>query len=159
MQELGSEDTAYEDARAAWDWIAAAYPKRQRYIFGHSLGGAVAIDLAAQATDEQGTIVEGTFTSIADVAGTMRWGWPPIGPLITQRFESVRKVARVGAPLLVVHGADDNLIKSDLGRKLRSGHRQEALPAGRGRLALQHSTMAVSVAQYREALGQLFSLR
>jgi hypothetical protein len=37
-------------------------------------------------------IVEGTFTSIADVASTMKWGWLPVGPLITQRFESVRKV-------------------------------------------------------------------
>ncbi len=155
---LPSEDTAYEDARAAWDWIAATYPKRPRYIFGHSLGGAVAIDLAAKVKDEQGTIVEGTFTSIADVAGTMRWGWLPIGPLITQRFESVRKVARVGAPLLVVHGADDNLIKSDLGRKLyeaATGKKRFLLVEG----GSHYSTMAVGSTQYREALGQLFSLR
>ncbi|MBA2672624.1 alpha/beta fold hydrolase [Ramlibacter sp.] len=155
---LPSEATAYEDARAAWDWLAATYPKRPRYIFGHSLGGAVAIDLAAQVTDERGTIVEGTFTSIADVAGTMRWGWLPIGPLITQRFESVRKVARVGAPLLVVHGADDSLIKSDLGRKLyeaATGRKRFLLVEG----GSHYSTMAVGAAQYREALRQLFSLR
>ncbi|MES2938498.1 MAG: alpha/beta fold hydrolase [Pseudomonadota bacterium] len=155
---LPSEDTAYEDARAAWDWLAATYPRRPRYIFGHSLGGAIAIDLAAQVADEQGTIVEGTFTSIADVAGTMRWGWLPIGPLITQRFESVRKVARIGSPLLVVHGADDNLIKSDLGRKLyeaATGKKHFLLVEG----GSHYSTMAVGVAQYREALSQLFSLR
>ena len=44
---LPSEQTAAEDARAAWDWLAREYPGRPRYIFGHSLGGAIAIDLAA----------------------------------------------------------------------------------------------------------------
>ena len=61
---LPSETLAYEDARAAWDWLARQYPDRPRYIFGHSLGGAIAIDLAAQVDDETGTLVEGTFTSI-----------------------------------------------------------------------------------------------
>ena len=45
---LPSEKTAAEDARAAWDWLAREYPGRPRYIFGHSLGGAIAIDLAAK---------------------------------------------------------------------------------------------------------------
>lgn len=111
---LPSEDMAYEDARAAWEWLARHRPEQPRYIFGHSLGGAVAIDLAAKVQDERGTIVEGTFSSIPDVASTMKWGWLPIGPLITQRFESIRKVAKVGAPLLVVHGDSDSLIKSEL---------------------------------------------
>ena len=105
---LPSEESAYEDARAAWDWLRAHYPERPRYIFGHSLGGAIAIDLAAKVDDEQGTIVEGTFTSIPDVASSMKWGWLPIGPLITQRFESISKVARIGSPLLVVHGDSDH---------------------------------------------------
>jgi alpha-beta hydrolase superfamily lysophospholipase len=67
---LPSEDSAYEDARAAWNWLAWKHPQRARYIFGHSLGGAIAIDLAARVDDEQGVMVENTFTSIADVAGT-----------------------------------------------------------------------------------------
>lgn len=44
-------------------------------MFGHSLGGAIAIDLAFKVDDEQGTIVEGTFTSIPDVASSMKWGF------------------------------------------------------------------------------------
>jgi alpha-beta hydrolase superfamily lysophospholipase len=155
---LPSEETAYEDAYAAWRWLAAKYPDRPRYIFGHSLGGAVAIDLASKVDDERGTIVEGTFTSIADVASTMKWGWLPLGPLITQRFESVRKVAKVGAPLLIVHGDSDKLIQSELGRKL-----YEAAPGKKRFLLVEggshHSTMAVGLAQYRQALADLFSLR
>lgn len=155
---LPSEDMAYEDARAAWDWLAARHAQRPRYIFGHSLGGAVAIDLAAQVDDERGTIVEGTFTSIPDVASSMKWGWLPIGPLITQRFESVRKVARVGSPLLVVHGENDNLINSELGRKLyeaATGRKRFLLVEG----GSHFSTMSVGLGRYREALADLFSLR
>jgi uncharacterized protein len=155
---LPSEDMAYEDARAAWDWLAAKYPDRPRYIYGHSLGGAVAIDLAAQVPDERGTIVESTFTSIADVASTMKWGWLPIAPLITQRFDSVDKVAKIGSPLLVVHGDEDSLIRSDLGRKLyeaAQGRKRFVLVEG----GTHHSTMSVGFAQYREALQDFFKLR
>ncbi len=154
---LPSEDMAYEDARAAWDWLVSKYPDRPRYIFGHSLGGAVAIDLASKVDDERGTIVEGTFTSIPDVASSMKWGWLPVGPLITQRFESVRKVAKVGSPLLVVHGDSDNLINSQLGRKLyeaAQGKKRFLLVEG----GSHHSTMAIGLGKYREALAELFSL-
>jgi len=155
---LPSEDSAYEDARAAWDWLAAKYPKQPRYVFGHSLGGAIAIDLASKVSDEEGTIVEGTFTSIPDVASSFKWGWLPVGPLITQRFESVNKVARIGSPLLVVHGTNDNLINSALGRKLfeaAQGKKQFVLVEG----GSHHSTMVVGHAKYREAVAELFSLR
>lgn len=155
---LPSEASAYEDARAAWDWLAANHPGSPRFIFGHSLGGAIAIELATQVDDEQGTIVEGTFTSIPDVTASFRWGWLPVGPLITQRFESVAKVARIGSPLLVVHGTHDNLIPADLGRRLfeaAAGHKRWVLVEG----GSHHSTMAMGLAQYRQALDELFSLR
>lgn len=155
---LPSEETAYEDARAAWDWLAAKYPDRPRYVFGHSLGGAIAIDLASKVQDEEGTIVEGTFTSIPDVASTFKWGWLPVGPLITQRFESIKKVDKIGSPLLVVHGDSDSLISSALGRRLfeaATGKKHFVLVEG----GSHHSTMVVGHAKYREALAQLFSLR
>ena len=155
--ELPSEALATEDARAAWDWLARQYPDRPRYIFGHSLGGAIAINLAADVNDERGTLVEGTFTSIADVVSTFKWGWLPISPLITQRFEAVKRVATIGSPLLVVHGTSDRLIKPELGRKL--------FEAAAGRKALvmveggsHHNTNAVGQAQYRQALADLFGL-
>jgi alpha-beta hydrolase superfamily lysophospholipase len=155
---LPSEDTAYEDARAAWRWLAARYPDRQRYIFGHSLGGAIAIDLASRVDDERGTIVEATFTSIPDVASTFKFGWLPIGPLITQRFDAASKVGRIGSPLLVVHGHRDNLIASDLGRKLyeaAAGTKRFLLVEG----GSHHSTMSIGLDQYRKALAEVFSLR
>lgn len=155
---IPSETNAYEDARAAWDWLARKFPDRPRYIFGHSLGGAIAIDLATQVEDEAGTMVEGTFTSIPDVVSSMKWGWLPVGPFITQRFDSVNKVGRIGSPLLVVHGTEDSLIKPELGRRLF-----EAAKEPKEFLLVQggshHNTNALGQAQYRTAIGQLFGLK
>ncbi|HYF19942.1 MAG TPA: alpha/beta fold hydrolase, partial [Ramlibacter sp.] len=157
-QALPSEEMAYEDARQAWDWLARQFPDRPRYVFGHSLGGAIAIHLAAAVEDEQGTIVEGTFTSIPDVASSFKWGWLPIGPLITQRFSAIDKVAKVGSPLLVVHGDNDRLIPRDLGKRLydaATGRKHFVLVEG----GSHHNTMWVGHAKYREAVRQLFSLK
>jgi hypothetical protein len=152
---LPSEKKALEDARAAWDYLAVQYPGRPRYIFGHSLGGAIAIELAASVDDEAGTLVEGTFSSIADVLGTMKWGWLPLKPFITQHFDSVDVVANIGSPLLVVHGSKDRLILPSLGRKLYDAAVQpKAFVLVEG--GSHFNTNALAVNQYREALANLF---
>ncbi|RYF33795.1 MAG: alpha/beta fold hydrolase [Comamonadaceae bacterium] len=155
---LPSEATAREDARAAWEWLAARHPKQRRYIMGHSLGGAIGIDLAANVKDESGTIVESTFTSIADVASSFKWGWLPFGPFITQRFEAITRVKDIGAPLLVVHGTADSLINPTLGRKL-----YEAATVPKLFVLVQggshHDTGSIGEAQYRAALSQLFRMQ
>lgn len=155
---LPSESTALEDAHAAWKWLADKAPHSDRYIFGHSLGGAIAIDLASQVPDEKGTIVEGTFTTIAEVVSTFKWGWLPISGLITQRFESIRKVAHIGSPLLVVHGSDDRLILPSLGRKLYEAA-QEPKRFVMVEGGTHHNTNDLGQEQYREALADFFKLR
>ena len=155
---LPSEATAYQDARAAWDWLAKKYPDSPRYIFGHSLGGPIAIHLAAEVNDESGTVVEGTFTSIADVVSTLPWGWLPVSALLTQRFEAVSKVAKTGSPLLVVHGADDQTIAPKLGRKLFEAAAEPklfVLVEG----GSHHNTNQIGQPQYRQALAKLFALK
>ncbi len=155
---LPSEASAREDARAAWTWLAARHPRQHRYIFGHSLGGAIGIDLAATVGDESGTIVESTFTSIADVASSFKWGWLPFGPFITQRFEAINTVKDIGAPLLVVHGTADSLINPTLGRKL-----YEAATVPKMFVLVEggshHNTNSVGATQYRAALSQLFRMK
>ncbi|HEU4460263.1 MAG TPA: alpha/beta fold hydrolase [Methylibium sp.] len=154
---LPSEALAREDARIAWQWLAARQPAAPRYIFGHSLGGAIAVDLASRVTDEAGLIVEGSFTSIPDVFASMRWGWLPLGPLITQRFEAVERIGEVGAPVLIVHGSKDTLIPPALGRSLydKAAQPKRWLLVDGGS---HHSTNAVGEAAYREALHELFGL-
>ena len=106
--------------------------------------------------DESGTIVEGTFSSIPDVASSMAWGWLPLGPLITQRFESANRVEKIGSPLLVVHGANDSTIKPELGRKLFEAAKEpKAFVLVEG--GSHYDTNAVGQVQYRKALAQLFN--
>ena len=155
--ELPSETTVAEDARVAWAWLARQHPSSDRYIFGHSLGGAIAVRLATEVHDAKGLIVEGTFTSIPAVFETMKWGWLPITPLITQRFDSARRIADVKVPVLVVHGDADSLIRPELGRALyeraSSPKRFVLVPGG-----THYTTNSMGQMQYRAALRELFGL-
>jgi hypothetical protein len=154
---LPSEDLAAEDARAAWDWLGREHPGLPRYVFGHSLGGAIAVRLAAEVNGEAGVLVEGSFTSLPDVVGTFRWGWLPVGPLITQRFDAGSRVGSIGSPLLVVHGSADQLIAPELGRALyeraAAPKRFELVEGGS-----HHNTNSIGQAQYRAAIAALFGL-
>jgi len=156
-QALPSETLVAEDARAAWAWLAQQHPQARRFVFGHSLGGAVAVQLADEVADEAGLIVEGTFTSIPDVFTSLRWGWVPITWMITQRFDSASRIANVGSPVLVVHGSEDGMVPSSLGRALFDKAREPkrfVLVEG----ASHYNANAVGQAQYREALTALFGL-
>ncbi|MEI0548674.1 alpha/beta hydrolase, partial [Klebsiella sp. 72742] len=76
------------------------HPGTPRYVFGHSLGGAIAVQLAAEVSDEAGLIVESSFPSIPEVVRTFKWGWLPVGPLITQKLDAGARIAEVNAPVL-----------------------------------------------------------
>ena len=154
---LPSEALAGEDALAAWRWLATQHPQAPRYVFGHSLGGAIAVHLAAAVNDEAGLIVENGFPSIPAVVRTFKWGWLPLGPLITQRLDAGARIADVGTPVLVVHGSDDMLIAPELGRALYAQAREPKrfmLVQG----GTHHNTNAVGQEQYRLALTELFKL-
>jgi hypothetical protein len=152
---LPSEALVAEDARAAWDWLARTRPRSCRYIFGHSLGAAIAVRLAQEVPDEAGLIVEGAFTSIADVFHSWRWGWLPISWMITQHFDAGARIAQVGSPVLVVHGSDDTMVSPRLGRALY----ERAQPPKLFVLvqgAVHEDTGEVGQQQYRDALQELF---
>ena len=106
-----SEAAAYEDAEAAWNYLLGALHARpeKTFIYGHSLGGAIAIDLAVKHPEAGGLIVESTFTSMRDMAES-RYAYFPIDWLLNQRFDSFAKIGRVRAPVLFIHGKADTVI-------------------------------------------------
>lgn len=107
-----------QDARAARAWLAsrAGVEETEIVLMGRSLGGAVAVDLAAQ-DGARGLILASTFTSLPDAAAHhMPWIFPSLN--MTQRLNSAGKIGNYSGPLLQSHGDKDQLIPIELGRKL-----------------------------------------
>ena len=154
---LPSEASACEDTHAAWQWLAQRHPQARRFVYGHSLGGALAIALASSVDDAAGLIVEGTFTSIPEVYASLSWGWLPLRRFITQRFDSAHRVAQVRSPMLVVHGSADKLIGPAHGRALfdraRVPKRFVLVDGGS-----HHDTHVLGREAYRLALREMFAV-
>lgn len=112
-----SEVGTYRDARAARAALLARAdvdPTRIYYL-GESLGGAVALHLAIQAPP-RGLILQSTFTSIREVA---RHHYPLIpARLVPDAYPSIRRIAALHAPLLLVHGDRDETVPLVLGHAL-----------------------------------------
>jgi pimeloyl-ACP methyl ester carboxylesterase len=150
-----SEQLAYEDAEAAWDYLAKAQSRRARYIVGHSLGGAIAAELAVRRPDASGLVLEATFTSIRDMVEHTAWRFVPVGLILTQEFDTLSKVPRLRLPTLIVHGTSDRIVPYEMGERLY------AAAAGPKRFikvegGSHHNLSAVAADQYRAALRELF---
>jgi uncharacterized protein len=107
-----------QDARAARAWLAqrTGIAESQIVMMGRSLGGGVAVDLAA--TDgARGLILESTFTSLPDVAGAHA-AWLPAKTLMHNRLDSLAKIGKYHGPLLHSHGDADRLIPFEQGQRL-----------------------------------------
>jgi pimeloyl-ACP methyl ester carboxylesterase len=116
-----SEATVYSDARAAWRYLTErrGIDPASIFIYGHSLGGAVAIELAVDNPSASGLILEATFTSIADMARQMpQYRFFPLELIVHQRFDSINKVGRLQVPVLYLHGTADRLVPPEMSRKL-----------------------------------------
>ena len=133
---LPSEGTAGEDATAALEELARRQPDpARRIVYGHSLGGAIAIDLAARRHRPAfaGLVIESSFTSVAAMLGTLRWGWlPGASLLVTQPFASVDKLDGLTMPMLFLHGTADAVVPHTMSDELYAAAR--SVPADLKRL-------------------------
>lgn len=109
------EEGLYRDARAAWRHAVEerGTPPGRTVVAGHSLGSAVAARLASEQRERVGAaVLTGAFTSVPELAAeTYRWlpdavfrDWP------TNRFETIRRVGEIRAPVLVARGGMDRLV-------------------------------------------------
>lgn len=150
-----SESGVYADARAGLAYLIerSGVPESRSVIFGRSLGGAVAIDLARD-RELAGVIVESTFSSAADIA-TMAFG-PPFAWLARGRFDSLRKISRIRAPILFFHGDRDEIVDPSLGRRLfDAAPEPKAFETLRG--AGHNDTVAVGGRAYFERIRQFLA--
>ena len=118
-----TEDGTYRDADSAYDALVAAGFGPERIVaYGESLGGAVAIDLASR-RKVAAVIVEDAFTSLADI-GARVYRWLPARLLARIRYDSISKLSRVSAPILIVHSPGDALVPFEHGQRLFEGARE-----------------------------------
>jgi pimeloyl-ACP methyl ester carboxylesterase len=118
-----SEATITADAAVAWAEMLRRQPLPQRrVIFGHSMGGAAAVTLASGlhgGRDYGALVLESTFTRLPDVAAAAGFWGRIAGSLTTLQFDSLSRIGRIDAPLLMLHGRADATVPVELGRRLR----------------------------------------
>lgn len=161
--DLPSERTVYEDAAAAWERLLALQPDAsRRFIYGHSLGGAIAVDLAERVNKEDhskaaGLIVESTFTDLGAVAAAVINTSLPVRWILSEKFDSIDKIADIDMPVLIVHGADDPYVPSRFSRELYAAavepKRLLLVPGGN-----HNNSMILGNREYLQALREVFDL-
>ena len=115
---IPSERSLYADARAAYDYLRdhLGVPPERLAIYGWSLGGAVAVDLAAQ-VPHAALILEGAPASIVAI-GQQQYPLFPVRLLMRNPFDAVLKVGRIPTPILFLHSRDDEVVPVSEGRRL-----------------------------------------
>jgi alpha-beta hydrolase superfamily lysophospholipase len=155
-----SEAAVYVDAQTAWDYLRQqGYQPQQIMIYGHSLGGAIAINLAVNNPDAFGVIVDASFTSIKEMAELDgKYRLLPLDLLIHQRFDSINKVRSLKPPVLYIHGTKDELIPAAMSQRLYD----ETLSRKKLVLienAMHNNTAATNEELYRSSILDFFNIK
>jgi hypothetical protein len=105
-----SEQGTYQDALSAWRYLTEErrLPASQVVIFGRSLGGSIAVWLAAQ-TSPAALIAESAFTSLPELAATL-YPWFPARFLARYEYDTRRWIQKVRCPVLIIHSREDELV-------------------------------------------------
>jgi uncharacterized protein len=115
---IPTEQGLYRDAEAAYRYLreAVGVPAERIVIFGHSLGSAVAVDLASR-VPAAGLILEGAPTSVRE-RGAELYPYIPVRWIAGTRFDSIDKIGKVTGPKLFLHALGDEVIPIGHGRRL-----------------------------------------
>jgi fermentation-respiration switch protein FrsA (DUF1100 family) len=113
-----SEKGCYAAADAAYDWLvqtAKAAPEKI-LLYGGSLGGGVAVELASR-RPHRALVLLKTFTSLPDVGQSM-FPWLPVRWLMRNRFDNLAKLSKCKQPVFIAHGTADRLVPFTQGERL-----------------------------------------
>ncbi|MBR8831175.1 MAG: alpha/beta hydrolase [Chlorogloea purpurea SAG 13.99] len=116
-----TEAEVYRDAQGAWDYLVKTKGilPRNIFLYGHSLGGAIAIDLAIRQPQVAGVIADNTFTSMRAMVDYLPlYRFFPADLLLRERFDSLGKLRLLRSPLLLIHGANDRTVPPSMGEVL-----------------------------------------
>ncbi len=113
-----TEEGLYADARAWLDSLEGA----PAVLLGESLGTGVAVRMASE-RPVAAVILEAPYSSAVDVGAAAYW-FLPVRAVMRDRFPSIDVIAKIGAPLLVIHGERDRVIPIRFGRRLFAAARE-----------------------------------
>jgi fermentation-respiration switch protein FrsA (DUF1100 family) len=121
-----SESGLLADARAARNWLESrdGIDPAKVAFFGESLGAAVALALAVE-RPPAAVVMRSPFTSLVAV-GRRHYPFLPVRLLLSDRYPSIERIAKLDAPLLVIAGESDYIVPISQSREL-----YEAAPPGR----------------------------
>jgi fermentation-respiration switch protein FrsA (DUF1100 family) len=152
------EQGTYRDALAAYEYLTGRPPvgrallPRQIVLYGESLGAAVAVDLATK-VPVGGVVTEEAFTSTADV-GQKMFPFLPVRWLVKNKYDTLSKIGRINAPLLIFHSRDDEYFSMrHAERLLAAAQPPKHLVELRGG---HNDAFLVSNVTWRHALKQFF---
>jgi len=112
-----TEEGIYRDSKAVINWLnSKGIKKKDIILYGESLGGAVAIEIA-QKENFAGIILESTFTSMIDM-GQKYYPIFPVSFLLKDKYETKNKIKNLNSPTLVMHGKKDKIVPFYMGEKI-----------------------------------------
>ncbi len=119
-----SEAGTYRDADAAWRWLTVTrgIAERDIVVFGESLGGGVASQLAAGHAP-RALVLASTFTSAVDL-GAEIYPFLPVRLISRYRYPTLDRLPEVDAPVLIIHSPGDDIIPFAHGQRLYAAARE-----------------------------------
>ncbi|MBN1360018.1 MAG: alpha/beta hydrolase [Sedimentisphaerales bacterium] len=113
-----TEVGTYRDAEAAYEWLTRAkrVPAEQIVLFGRSLGGSVAANLACR-VEARALVIESAFTSYPDI-GAKFYPYLPVRLFACFKYNTLAYVSKVRCPILIMHSRDDELVPFEFGTRL-----------------------------------------
>lgn len=103
-----TEALLYSDAREIYDALIKIYPETRIILFGESLGTGVALELATH-VKPAGIILDSPYLSVVERASAA-YPWLPVSILLQDQFRSDLFIRNVSAPILILHGTEDDVI-------------------------------------------------
>jgi len=128
-----SEPGLHDDGRACLDWLTGqGIDERRLVLYGESLGGAVALQLATE-RKARALVLEAPFSSLRAMAHE-RHPWAPAGWLLRHPYDNLSRIGGLSLPILILHGDADRTTplrhSRVLAAKAGANCRLEVLPGG-----------------------------
>ena len=112
-----TEQNLYKDAEAAIKWLnEQKINNNQIILYGESLGSGVAVELG-KTNNFNSIILESPFTSIENAA-KIYYPYLPVRLLLKDRYNSIEKIKAIKSPILIMHGAKDDVVPISMGKEL-----------------------------------------